>query len=50
MSSNNTKKAALPSLSALIAEQNPLQMQVLMTTLALANTESQALINDVPSA
>ena len=47
MSSKNTEKAALPSLGSLIAEQNPLQMQVLMTTLALANTESQALINDV---
>tara|TARA_R110001592_G_scaffold6391_1_gene34368 strand:- start:1622 stop:3451 length:1830 start_codon:yes stop_codon:yes gene_type:complete len=47
MSSNKTEKAALPSLGSLIAEQNPLQLQVLMTTLALANTESQSLISDV---
>jgi polyhydroxyalkanoate synthase len=47
MSGNKKEKAALPSLQSLMAEQNPLQMQVLMTTLALANTESQALISDV---
>jgi polyhydroxyalkanoate synthase subunit PhaC len=47
MSGNKKENAALPSLQSLMAEQNPLQMQVLMTTLALANTESQALISDV---
>ena len=47
MSGNNKEKAPLASLGSLMAEQNPMQMQVLMTTLALANTESQALISDV---
>ncbi|KCZ94419.1 PHA/PHB synthase family protein [Hyphomonas johnsonii] len=47
MSGKNTNKAALPSLKQLMATQNPLQMQVLMATLALANSESNALISDV---
>ena len=47
MSGKTKEKAALASLGSLMAEQNPMQLQVLMTTLALANTESQALISDV---
>ncbi len=36
-----------PSLAELLAGQDPMRLQVLLTTLALANTESHALLADV---
>ncbi len=46
MADDASKKAA-DSLAGLIATQDPMRWQVLMTTLALANVESQALMADV---
>ena len=47
MSSANPPTSGQESLAALMAAQDPMRWQILMTTLALANTESQALMAEV---
>ncbi|KCZ54640.1 hypothetical protein HY29_13880 [Hyphomonas beringensis] len=47
MADRKDNKGTQPSLAELLSHQNPLEMQSLLTTLALANTESQALFLDV---
>ena len=40
-------KDSLPTLAEILAQQDPMRMQALMSMLALANTESHALLLDV---
>jgi len=47
MGGNKTPAADTPSIASLLMAQDPARLQVLMTTLALANTESQALLSEV---
>lgn len=47
MSSAGTPATGNQPLAALMAAQNPMRWQILMTTLALANTESQALMTEI---
>ncbi len=47
MSTYSVDKTQTPSLAELFAGQDPMRLQVLLTTLALANTESQALLAEV---
>ncbi len=47
MSSANPPTSGQEPLAALMAAQDPMRWQILMTTLALANTESQALMAEV---
>lgn len=47
MSSQKTVPAETASITSLLMAQDPMRLQVLMTTLALANTESQALLTEV---
>jgi len=47
MSGSNTNKDTPAPLAELMASQDPVRLQILMTTLALANAESQALLADV---
>lgn len=47
MGGNKTPAAETPSIASLLMAQDPAHLQVLMTTLALANTESQALLAEV---
>ncbi|MFN3314804.1 MAG: class I poly(R)-hydroxyalkanoic acid synthase, partial [Hyphomonas sp.] len=47
MSSQKTVPAETASIASLLMAQDPMRLQVLMTTLALANTESQALLSEV---
>ena len=49
MGDRKDNKDSQPSLAELLTGQDPLHLQSLMTTLALANTESQALLLDVMS-
>ena len=42
-------KDSQPLLTEILSQQDPAQMQTLLTTLALANTESHALLLDVLS-
>ena len=48
MTAKNTPPPSTPeSLATLLQQQDPRKLQVLLTTLALANTESLSLLNDV---
>ncbi|MCA8905389.1 MAG: class I poly(R)-hydroxyalkanoic acid synthase, partial [Hyphomonas sp.] len=47
MSGSSTNKDTPAPLAELMASQDPVRLQILMTTLALANAESQALLADV---
>ena len=47
MGGNNIPASETPSIASLLMAQDPAHLQVLMTTLALANTESQALLTEV---
>lgn len=47
MADDKINKDRQPTLAEVLAKQDPLRMQTLMTTLALANTESHALLLDV---
>jgi polyhydroxyalkanoate synthase subunit PhaC len=47
MSSTKPPTTGTEPLAALMAAQDPAHWQVLMTTLALANTESQALMAEI---
>ncbi|MCA8900363.1 MAG: class I poly(R)-hydroxyalkanoic acid synthase, partial [Hyphomonas sp.] len=47
MSGGDKNKDVPASLAELMAGQDPVRLQILLTTLALANTESQALLADV---
>ena len=47
MGGNKIPASETPSIASLLMAQDPARLQVLMTTLALANTESQALLTDV---
>ncbi|HCX09495.1 MAG TPA: class I poly(R)-hydroxyalkanoic acid synthase, partial [Hyphomonas sp.] len=49
MVDRKNNKDSQPLLAEILAQQNPMQMQSLLTTLALANTESHALLLDVLS-
>ncbi|MDX1292357.1 MAG: hypothetical protein R3265_06085, partial [Hyphomonas sp.] len=49
MVDHKNNKDSQPMLAEVLARQNPMQMQSLLTTLALANTESHALLLDVLS-
>jgi len=46
MVDRKNNKDSQPLLAEILAQQNPMQMQSLLTTLALTNTESHALLID----
>lgn len=49
MGGKNSPTAETPTLASLLMAQDPARLQVLLTSLMLANTESQALLTDIMS-